>query len=363
MSSLLVVSLFLAIEAVHRGWLMYLEMNGVDDLIEPIDGKLMSLTAGIGVIVNLALAAILGEHHVHLPGFDDHDHDHSHDHAHDSFKDQAQEQHSHDHSHASSNYHAIDDHSHDHSRHANSDDHSHDHSHANSDDHSHDHSHANSDDHSHDDSHANSDDHSHDHSHAMPDDHSHDHSHVMPDDHSHDHCHDEVVNQTQDDHSHNNFHENSVDLDHSHHHLSVNGSVSNSDLDGTDISYESEKSPLLNGKSHDEEQGHPKHVESSEEKERNINLHAAYVHVLSDLVQSVFVLVSGLAIWHDASWQFMDPICTIGFCIIVTKSSFGVILNSIKLLMNTTPPDVEWRSVYEYYCASTMVHFKMGHSK
>jgi solute carrier family 30 (zinc transporter), member 2 len=48
---------------------------------EPVNGQVMSLVAGIGVLVNCALAAVLGEHHVHMPG-DDHGHDHGHDHHH-----------------------------------------------------------------------------------------------------------------------------------------------------------------------------------------------------------------------------------------------------------------------------------------
>jgi zinc transporter 2 len=35
---------------------------------EGVDGKVMSIIAGIGVVVNVALAFVLGEHHVHLPG-------------------------------------------------------------------------------------------------------------------------------------------------------------------------------------------------------------------------------------------------------------------------------------------------------
>ena len=59
MTSLAFVSIFLAYQAVQR-------------LVKPpqegVDGPLMSLIAGIGVVVNVILAFVLGEHHVHLPG-------------------------------------------------------------------------------------------------------------------------------------------------------------------------------------------------------------------------------------------------------------------------------------------------------
>mmetsp|Transcript_5605 Transcript_5605/g.8145 ORF Transcript_5605/g.8145 Transcript_5605/m.8145 type:complete len:247 (+) Transcript_5605:220-960(+) len=49
--------------------------------VKLVDGKIMSIIAAIGVVVNIILAIVLGEHHVHFPG-DDHGHDHCHDHGH-----------------------------------------------------------------------------------------------------------------------------------------------------------------------------------------------------------------------------------------------------------------------------------------
>ena len=48
-----------------------LSFEAVQRLINPpenIDGQMMSIVAGIGVAVNVALAFVLGENHVHLPG-------------------------------------------------------------------------------------------------------------------------------------------------------------------------------------------------------------------------------------------------------------------------------------------------------
>jgi len=75
MISLALVSIYLAVEACQR---MYLYLT---DRAQPVNGKLMSQVAFIGVLVNVALALILGvENHIHLPGAH-HDHDHSHDHG------------------------------------------------------------------------------------------------------------------------------------------------------------------------------------------------------------------------------------------------------------------------------------------
>jgi solute carrier family 30 (zinc transporter), member 2 len=80
---------------------------------------------------------------------------------------------------------------------------------------------------------------------------------------------------------------------------------------------------------------------------RNINLHAAYLHVLGDLAQSVAVLIAGLVIWWKPSWQMVDPICTLGFCALVFYSTLGVLRSSISVLLEEVPPNLSWRKVHE----------------
>lgn len=62
MSSLMIVSFFLAGEAVRRVWLMYYTMYSNEILIEPVDGGVMSVTMALCVVANLSLAAIVGDH-------------------------------------------------------------------------------------------------------------------------------------------------------------------------------------------------------------------------------------------------------------------------------------------------------------
>jgi Co/Zn/Cd efflux system component len=50
-------------------------------------------------------------------------------------------------------------------------------------------------------------------------------------------------------------------------------------------------------------------------KGRNVNLHAAYIHVMADLAQSVVVLIAGIIIWKNPTWQLTDPMCTLIFSI------------------------------------------------
>jgi zinc transporter 2 len=86
---------------------------------------------------------------------------------------------------------------------------------------------------------------------------------------------------------------------------------------------------------------------SGPKKERNVNLHAAYIHVLADLAQSVVVLIAGLIIWARPSWQLADPICTLIFSIMVCYSTVGVIRSSLSVLLEEVPPGVDWEEIYD----------------
>ncbi|KAL3801027.1 hypothetical protein HJC23_002320 [Cyclotella cryptica] len=207
MVSLVVLSIGLAVEAVRRLWVIVT----VPGEAQTVDGKLMATIAFIGVIVNVILAFVLGEDHVHMPGAEN-GHDHSHDHENE------ERPHAHDHGHDSA--------------------------------------------------------------------------------HSHD-----------------------------------------------------EESSLISAphKSYASEVQHIDEVLSGKgtKPARNVNLHAAYLHVLADLAQSVIVLLAGLIIWWKPTWQIADPICTLIFSILVCYSTLGPIKSSLSVLLEEVPQGVQWDEIYD----------------
>jgi hypothetical protein len=103
--------------------------------------------------------------------------------------------------------------------------------------------------------------------------------------------------------------------------------------------------------------GHPYTVEHINEvpppeallpatKKRNVNLQAAYLHVLGDLAQSVAVLIAGVVIWLRPGWTAVDPVCTLGFCAVVFYSTLGVVRASVAVLLEEVPPQISWRDLY-----------------
>jgi zinc transporter 2 len=173
----------------------------------------------------------------------------------------------------------------------------------------------------------------HDHDDHDHDDHDHDdHNHV---DHGHgDHDHDNHNHCT---HDHGNHDHGGLDL----------GKDEESHVDH-DHRHRDESAPLLqnpnNGKSCtviNED------LKSTNASKRNVNLHAAYVHVLADLAQSFVVLLAGLIIWYKPTWQLTDPICTLIFSIMVCYATVGVIRSSLSVLLEEVPPGVNYDDVFD----------------
>lgn len=75
-------------------------------------------------------------------------------------------------------------------------------------------------------------------------------------------------------------------------------------------------------------------------KEHGLNVRAAYLHVLSDLLGSVGVIISGIILWLSG-WNLIDPIITLIFTLFILRGSGKVILQSISILMESTPENID----------------------
>lgn len=78
----------------------------------------------------------------------------------------------------------------------------------------------------------------------------------------------------------------------------------------------------------------------------NINVQAAYIHAMGDLLQSVGVGIAGAIIWYNPSWQIADPIATFMFAALVIATTLSVLKSSLHVLMQGTlegidPYDIE----------------------
>jgi solute carrier family 30 (zinc transporter), member 2 len=73
--------------------------------------------------------------------------------------------------------------------------------------------------------------------------------------------------------------------------------------------------------------------ENYRETTEDINLRAAFIHILGDLIQSVGVLIASGIIWHNQNWRIADPICTLLFSLIVMISTIFITRDILRILM------------------------------
>lgn len=72
----------------------------------------------------------------------------------------------------------------------------------------------------------------------------------------------------------------------------------------------------------------------------NINIQAAYVHIISDIILSIGVIISAIIIYFNADreqwtyWQLADPFCTYLFSVMAIYSTVGIAKDSIIILLD-----------------------------
>ncbi|MCO7176655.1 cation diffusion facilitator family transporter [Sporolactobacillus kofuensis] len=80
------------------------------------------------------------------------------------------------------------------------------------------------------------------------------------------------------------------------------------------------------------------------EKEENLNIRSAFLHVLGDLLGSVGAIVASLMImWFG--WVIADPIASILVSLIILKSGWGVTRQSVNILMEAKPENLDLEEV------------------
>ncbi|KAF9793919.1 hypothetical protein SFRURICE_003439 [Spodoptera frugiperda] len=76
---------------------------------------------------------------------------------------------------------------------------------------------------------------------------------------------------------------------------------------------------------------------------RNINLRAALIHVIGDLIQSCGVLLASILIKFYPEAKVVDPICTFVFSFLVLLTSAQVVRDALAMLMQAVPKNFRYR--------------------
>jgi len=79
-------------------------------------------------------------------------------------------------------------------------------------------------------------------------------------------------------------------------------------------------------------------------QEKNINMRAAYLHVIGDLLGSLGVILGGALLWW-IQWYPIDPIITLLFSLGIIYGSSKIIQESIMILMEASPKHINLEKI------------------
>lgn len=77
---------------------------------------------------------------------------------------------------------------------------------------------------------------------------------------------------------------------------------------------------------------------------KNINIRAAYIHILGDAISSVVVIIGSVfIIYFDIYW--IDPVLTILIGLYILKETYSILKESIDILMQAAPKSIDVSSI------------------
>ncbi|XP_032592242.1 zinc transporter 2 isoform X2 [Drosophila grimshawi] len=81
----------------------------------------------------------------------------------------------------------------------------------------------------------------------------------------------------------------------------------------------------------------------------NMNVRAAFIHVIGDVIQSVGVFLAAGVIYFWPEYAIVDPICTFIFSIIVLFTTFTIMKDALLVLMEGTPNYMHYEEVLQIF--------------
>ncbi len=81
-------------------------------------------------------------------------------------------------------------------------------------------------------------------------------------------------------------------------------------------------------------------------QKENINIKAAYLHLIGDTLSSVAVIIGGVLIYFYSIY-WIDPLITVIISLYIIKETYQVLYRTYKILMQSTPPGIEISKVVE----------------
>lgn len=85
----------------------------------------------------------------------------------------------------------------------------------------------------------------------------------------------------------------------------------------------------------------------NKDKDKSINIKAAYLHLLGDTVSSFAVIAGGILMWKFRIY-WLDSILTFALSLYIIKHAFVLLKDSVKILMQATPENIDLNAIKEH---------------
>jgi cobalt-zinc-cadmium efflux system protein len=80
------------------------------------------------------------------------------------------------------------------------------------------------------------------------------------------------------------------------------------------------------------------------DKEKDINIKSAYLHLMSDALVSLGLVIAGIVI-HYTNWYWLDPVLSIIIAIVILLGTWNLLKQSLRLSLDGVPPGIDLQNV------------------
>lgn len=89
-------------------------------------------------------------------------------------------------------------------------------------------------------------------------------------------------------------------------------------------------------------------------KEKDLNVKGAYLHMAADTLVSIGVVISGILIRYTG-WYIIDPLIGIGIVIIIVISTWSLLKGSVRLSLDGVPVNIDYRQIEQIIVSAPQV--------
>jgi|KBSMisStandDraft_5_1062788.scaffolds.fasta_scaffold00027_22 cobalt-zinc-cadmium efflux system protein len=82
------------------------------------------------------------------------------------------------------------------------------------------------------------------------------------------------------------------------------------------------------------------------DKDKDLNIRSAYLHLLADALVSLGLVVAGIIIYYT-NWYWLDPVLSVVIAAVILFSTWSLLRDSLRLSLDGVPPEIDLRKIRE----------------